>query len=251
MEPHKVLELGPDFDAPSLSDKPTEYFRKALKFALEHYGEEIERISSVKPENVTPDFFFKEYVWVVHATGFSAKAVGNFMPRLLEAYGPWETLSKESFGDVMERVKVVCNNPQKARAVQETARLMSDRVYGGDGASKEERWDEFKTRMFTTTALAELPYIGKVTCFHLGRNVGLLDCVKPDLHFVRMAEHWGFADCTKMCESMQTWLEEETGEKLPLGVIDLILWYSASSWGTSEIKKPGKRLLMLVRHSWR
>jgi hypothetical protein len=108
-------------------------------------------------------------------------------------------------------------------------------VYSGDGASKEDRWAEFRERMFTTSALAELPYIGKVTCFHLGRNVGLLDCVKPDLHLVRMAEHWGFSDCTEMCKSMGA------GSGLPLGIVDLVTWYASSTFGTLEIKREGSR----------
>lgn len=235
MEPHKKLELGAE-KAPNLFGPPVEYFKDALEFAKKHYGNEIERISSVSVSSVDPEFFFKEYIWVVHATGFSAKAVSKFMDRLLKAYGPWETLADESFEDVMGRVKLVCNNQYKALAVQKTAKLLTNKILPKDGASKEERWEEFKKEMFSIEELTKLPYIGGVTCYHLGRNIGLLDCVKPDLHLVRMADHWGYANCVEMCKDMSR------GTGLPLGIVDLVLWYSASHWGTIDIKKSDARL---------
>lgn len=237
MEPHKQLPDGIEAFRPSIASGPVEYFKKAWEFANQYYGEEVARIGSVRFDDVTPEFFFREYIWVVHATGFSAKAVGKFIPRLLEAYGPWETLSGEFIGDVMVRVGKVCNNPQKAKAVLQTARLLKDRIYNGDGATKETRWSEFKSTITHPEMLAELPYIGKITCFHLGRNIGLLECVKPDLHLVRMAEHWGFSDCVAMCSAMR----DAVDPSIPLGVVDLALWYAASTFGTIEIKKEGQR----------
>lgn len=229
MEPHRNLEIGPDYDKPVLSDDPREYFKKALRFVREHYSEEFERISSVRFSEVTPDFFFREYVWVVHATGFSAKAVGRFMERLMPAYGAWDSLADETFDVVMSRVRSVCNNSAKAKAIWTTAGLMKDGI-------ESRGWDEWRqSKLSSPELLSKLPYVGKVTCFHLGRNVGLLDCVKPDLHLVRMAEHWGYSDCRSMCEDMGS------GHDLPLGMVDLVIWYAASTFGTSEIKRDGSR----------
>lgn len=236
MEPHRNLPAGIESFRPSLDDGPRAYYVSAMAFARRFYGAEMSQIESVKFGEVTPDHFFREYAWVVHASGFSAKAVSKFMPRLMAAYGPWETLAREFVGDMFERIKLVCNNLPKARAVQSMARMMSDRVYSGDGASAETRWREFRDSSLSDPAgLAELPYVGKVTCLHLARNIGLLECVKPDLHLVRMAGHWGFSDCAEMCRAMR-------GEDdVPLGIVDLALWYSASHWGTMEIRKPGSR----------
>lgn len=227
MEPHKVL---PDIEKhrPPLDRGPSAYFQKALEFARAYYSEEMDNISSVRFDDVTPDQFFREYVWVVHATGFSAKAVGNFMPRLMVAYGNFRSLSKEPFEDAFIRVKAVCNNRQKAAAVHKAAKLLEDGI-AHDG------WEEFRTkRLSTTDLLSGLPYVGKVTCFHLGRNVGLLECVKPDLHLIRMAKHWGFKDCESMCAAVRP-------EGMPLGIVDLVLWYAASTFGTLEIRADGER----------
>lgn len=209
---------------------PCAYFERAHAFVNKFYPEQLKAFSSVRFEDVDSDFFFREYTWVVHATGFSAKAVGRFMPRLVGAYGIWSDLAGEEFDDAFERVRKVCNNRPKAKAVWATAKQMAAEVgLAGHG------WDEFKEdRLSSPELLKALPYVGPVTCFHLARNIGLLECVKPDLHLVRMAEHWGFPGCVEMCEAMRP-------EGMPLGIVDLILWYAASTFGTIGIRKDGAR----------
>lgn len=228
MEPHKelgnILKYKPD-----LNDGPDEYFKKAYEFTTTFYQDVIDQISSVKIEDITPDFFFREYIFVVHATGFSAKAVGKFMPKLLVAYGSWNICGQKPFDEMMSEVKNVCNNPQKAKAVHSTSKKIVNEL-------REIDWEGWKLKNISTVEkIGELPYIGKITRYHLGRNVGLLECVKPDLHLVRMAEHWGFKNCEDMCRSMRG------TEDIPLGIIDLALWYLASSHGTLDIKKLGRR----------
>src|SRR5512135_63372 len=228
MEPHKALGSSTEAFRPPL-DSARAYFEKALVFARAFYAEEMNQIASVKHESVDSKFFFREYTWVVHATGFSAKAVGKFMPRLVEAYGPYNELAERSLEDATGRVKVVCNNPQKIKAVHATSRLLRDGI-------KKLGWTEFKKeKLSTPDKLKDLPYVGPVTCFHLARNIGLLDCVKPDLHLIRLAEHWKFKDCTTMCKAMGE------GSGLPLGIVDLVVWYAASTFGTLEVRKEGQR----------
>ena len=228
MEPHKNLGSSIDRFKPSL-DNPRDYFEKAYAFSKAFYQKEMDQISSVKHDEVDPTFFFNEYTWVVHATGFSAKAVGKFIPRLIDAYGPYFELASLNSDKAVERVKSVCNNPQKIKAVHKTSVLMLKGI-------QKNGWDKFKKENLShPKLLQDLPYIGPVTCFHLARNIGLLECVKPDLHLIRLADHWGFPDCISMCKSMGE------GYGLPLGIIDLVVWYAASSFGTIEIRKEGQR----------
>ena len=227
MEPHKQLGSTEIF-RPSF-DNPRAYFEKAHAFAREFYKEEMDQIASVKHDQVDEDLFFREYVWVVHATGFSAKAVGKFMPKLMDAYGYWDKLGCKDFDTAFERIKKVCTNPQKSKAIHSTAKLMVNEL-------NRVTWAEFrKERLSTPVLLKELPYIGPVTCYHLARNIGLLDCVKPDLHLIRLADHWGFPDCVTMCKAMGE------GSGLQLGIVDLVVWYAASHFGTIEIRKDGAR----------
>lgn len=229
MEPHRNIVTLVEF-RPNIADGPAAYFEQASVFVRKYYAEELARISSVKFYEVTPEFFFQEYVWVVHATGFSAKTVGNFMPRLMNAYGGWAKYSTRKFDEAFEEIRKICNNPQKAKAVHTTATLMHEARVDWD-----VYWTAYRQeKLSTPILLKELPYVGKVTCFHLARNIGLLEFVKPDLHLIRLANHWGFPDCTTMCEAVRP-------AGMPLGIVDLILWYACSTFGTLEIRKDGGR----------
>jgi hypothetical protein len=103
-------------------------------------------------------------------------------------------------------------------------------------------WEEYKNQNLSSPdLLKKLPYIGRITCFHLARNIGLLENVKPDLHLVRLAKHWGYKDCLVMCQDVQKNHEETNRERLPLGIIDLAIWYSASTFSTIKIRQEGDR----------
>jgi hypothetical protein len=224
MEPRKKYDPLFDPFKPDGTETPEQYFKKSFEFTTKFYLEEYERIRNTKFDELTPEFFFKEYIWVVHATGFSASAVGKFMPRLLEAYGDYRSLSSQTFEQSFPRVSIVCNNPQKSRAVHSTSVLMKREI---DSIG----WQSYRDQSLSTTdKLAGLPYIGKVTCNHLARNIGILDKVKPDLHLVRMADFWGFADSEAMISEMSK------AYCIPLGLADLCVWYYASTFGTQGFK---------------
>jgi len=240
MEPRKDLTPEEMADGPTPADSPDEYFRKARAFTEKYYWKEMVHIWSTKFEEVGPNHFFLEYVWVVHATGFNAKVVAKLMPRLTAAYGigedgsGWDRLGRDDEGSMLSRVLKVCNNPQKAKAVHSTAKLMADAMFPAD-VGKTESWEDFRQRRLSSPELlTKLPYVGKITCKHLARNIGILECVKPDLHLVRLADHWGFKDCDEMCLAMKP-------SEMPLGIVDLILWYASSTFGTLAARKEGER----------
>ena len=64
--------------------------------------------------------------------------------------------------------------------------------------------------------LETLPFIGKITKYHLAKNLGL-DFCKPDRHLERIAKQYNTTPeilCKQICES--------TGERI--GVVDIVLW---------------------------
>jgi endonuclease III len=232
MEPHKNIPNKVAY-IPA-TDDVYEYFQCGRRLVKDYYSQVEEDITNKNFTSLTHEAFFTEYVWVVHATGFSAKAVGKFMPNLLKAYGSIEECSRLSFDEVFDRVRKVCNNNQKAKAVKKMAESL-------DKAVKSD-WNKYKNdELSNVEKLADLPYIGKVTCFHLGRNIGHTECVKPDLHLIRMAEHWGYESPLEMCKDIQIRHEKETGETVSLGIVDLTFWYMASTLGTLDIRKEGQR----------
>ena len=223
MEPHRPLPASIKKHQSSLQDSPKEYFKKAYAFVKKFHRQELDFIQSTKFEKVDEDFFFKEYIWVVYASGFSAKVVSKMHPQLVDAFGYFDQLSQRNFDGVFDRVKSICKNRQKAKAVHSMAVLMSLKL-------ETQIWDEFKnSELNSPEKLVKLPYIGKITCYHLARNIGLLNFVKPDLHLVRMADHWGCANAVELCKAVQP-------KGMPLGIVDLIFWYAASTFGTIEIK---------------
>lgn len=224
MEPRRDIDFIDSALTPTSNDDSQTYFNKAKAFTQKYYSDVYHRISNTRFDDIDSEFFFREYVWVVHATGFSAKAVGGFMPRLLSAYVSPSHIAKESFSETMSRVQLVCNNKQKAEAVYKTSGLI-DRL----------GWDTFKsTYLSSIEKIQGLPYIGKVTCYHLGRNIGLLDSVKPDLHLIRLATHFGY-------DSPMTMIKAMSDEPIPLGLRDLCVWYYAATFGTIHLRQEGQR----------
>jgi len=229
VERHTTLDQNYHKYAPSECLNPKEWFEKAFQFGHEYYGSEITRASAVDFKKVSPSLFFSEYIWVVHATGFSAKAVSKFIERLSKAYGEYDTLSQKSIEEALMIVTPVVNNPPKIRAIWETSKLLNHGII-------LMGWEEFKnTKLNDLEKLQSLPYIGKVTKYHLGRNIGMLDCVKPDLHLVRLRKKFGYESEIEMIRDMSM------GHELPLGIADMIAWYYASTFGTSHMKNKGDR----------
>jgi hypothetical protein len=240
MEPRRDLTSEEMADGPTPSDSPEEYFRKARAFTEKHYRREMDHIWSTKFEEVGPNHFFLELTWVIHATGFNSKVVAKLMPRLTAAYGigedgsGWDRLGREDEDLMLSRVLKVCNNPQKAKAVHSTAKLMAGAMFPAD-VGRTESWEDFRQRRLSSPELlTKLPYVGKITCKHLARNIGILECVKPDLHLVRLADHWWFKDCDAMCLAMKP-------AEMPLGIVDLCLWFYASTFSTTWMKKDSGR----------
>lgn len=64
--------------------------------------------------------------------------------------------------------------------------------------------------------LQTIPFIGKITCYHLAKNLGH-DCVKPDRHLVRIAGQYNLTP-VELCEKISV----VTGEKKC--VVDIIIW---------------------------
>jgi hypothetical protein len=225
MELHRIIAIDRDKYNLSLQDSPLDYFAKAMDFVLTYYSEDFNRIASTKFDDVSPEFFFREYVWVVKVSGFNAKIISRIFPRLLVCYQPLFDMIVGKV-DALNSIDIginamnVFNNKRKTKAVIDTAFVLRDgiRKYG---------WEKYRdSELNTPEKLEKLPFIGGITKFHLARNCGLLHYVKPDLHLVRMSKVWGFISPIELCKAIQQRYD------MPLGLIDLVLFYSASTFGS-------------------
>src|ERR1700733_3630290 len=122
MEIHKNIKIENKYNI-SLKDDYKTYFEKGFKFVNDHYAEDFDRIKNTKFEEITPTFFFKEYIWVVNVSGFNSKIISKMFPDLLKAY---ETLFGFILGEnfystnMKENALKIFNNKRKADAIIKT-----------------------------------------------------------------------------------------------------------------------------------
>jgi thermostable 8-oxoguanine DNA glycosylase len=205
----------------SLDMDVREYFGGARKFAETNYAETVNRISNTKFHEMWSKEFFTEYVWCVYVSGFRAKTVSKIFTELMLVYSSPNS-PPEDHEYVKTRAMSLFANERKVDAVLKCKKMIGNEI-GTVG------WETFREdRLSTPELLQELPFIGPITCYHLARNIGLLQYVKPDVHLSRMAQRWGYESPQKMCD----YLGQSYG--LKPGIVDLILWYAASTFGTNN-----------------
>jgi hypothetical protein len=163
-----------------------------------------------RPEHLTPDIFWPEYVWVVYVGGLSARVVGKRFGELMEAFGPWD--SKRAF-------ELAVMNINRNRSKLRACRITRDYL-------QTMGWPRFKAEHLSSPGhMMLLPNIGPITRWHLARNLGF-DVVKPDIHLQRLAQAYGFPTPASMCGELGRRYNER------VGAVDLILWAYCAAVGT-------------------
>lgn len=157
------------------------------------YGHEIDWAQNVS-EVSDPLFFWREYAWVVLNSGMKNQV----------AAGIWQRVRPVVEGG--GSASLVFGHKGKAKAI--------DTVY----ATREQRLAEYLASVDKVEHLRTLPWIGRVTCWHLAKNVGL-DVAKPDRHLVRIAGSEGVAE---LCQR----LAAVTGDRV--ATVDLVIWRAAN-----------------------
>jgi hypothetical protein len=159
------------------------------------YSQEIEWQRNLRP-CADSEVFFMETCWVILNSGMKEQIARKIWNRIQDAWAVGQDIS-EVFGHTgkVAAIKYVRENK---------SRLFSEYLTADDKLSYLEK----------------IPFIGKITKYHLAKNLGH-DCVKPDRHLVRIAAMYG-KQPDEFCEK----LSEETREKKC--VIDIVLWRAAN-----------------------
>ena len=157
------------------------------------YGAEITWAQSVKPvdDAVT---FWAEFAWVVLNSGMK------------------EQIARQ----IWNRVRPAVENGRSAATVfgHKGKSAAIDYVY----ANRERLLGEYIIAVDKLAWLQGLPWIGKITCWHLAKNYGL-DCAKPDRHLVRIAGEEGpHALCARLAKA--------SGDRV--ATVDLVIWRAAN-----------------------
>ena len=174
--------------------------------AIPEWAFEIEHVRKTlsKPlSEITPDFFFQQYAYVVLCSYWKEQY----------ARKEWEKF-------------LTTGNPDVISNTRKRAAIMQGVSHAEEWLTNLKRyigWDNEATYMICY--LDNLPMIGPVTRYHLARNIGI-DCVKPDRHLIRLASEAGYnmqypqKAVERMCKDIQIGI----GNAEKLGTIDVVLW---------------------------
>lgn len=187
----------------------------AKKFVIYHgYSDEIDWQDSICFETVGQQTFLKEYTWVVLASGLSDKVVSKVYPKIASLVKNWNDLEfiENNFDSIYKNALSIFNNRLKISAILTTAILIEKTGY------------EKVKRNILTEGLSYLqlfPFIGKRTCYHLAKNIGL-SYAKPDRHLVRISDTIGYDTPNDLCQDLSDLIDEK------IQVVDLVLWRYAT-----------------------
>ena len=178
------------------------------------YEGELDWQGSLEFEAITEVDFLRETAWVVLSAGFKESIVRSIFPALSEAFLDWGSAREivEAKALCRQEALAVFASTAKIDAIIAIAQTV-DRV--GFGVVKAHIRDG------QTEYLQQFPFIGPVTRFHLGKNLGL-NVVKPDRHLVRLARVTGHDSPHELCSR----IARATGE--PVAVVDTVLWRYAT-----------------------
>jgi hypothetical protein len=185
-------------------------FESAKAYCEAEHPDEVDWAKSITPEtfrNLRSKQFLSEYCWVVYASGFSVSTIEKKFPDLKTAFRGFE-LEELTKMKSTKAVLAIFGNERKAIAFLK-----------GSKAIAQEGFPAFKKRLRSAGVdmLEDLPGIGKITKYHLAKNIGLIDEAKPDIWLVRAADA-----CSTSVQELVAFLGGKY--KMSRHVVDVILW---------------------------
>jgi hypothetical protein len=185
-------------------------FKVAKSYYEENYPSEpawAKSISSKTFRNMRSKQFLSHYCCVVYANGFKEAIIEALFPTLRTAFKEFD-LSALARMRSLKTVLKVFNNERKANSFLKGCKLIAD-----------EGFSVFKKRLRKegVDMLEHLPGIGKITKYHLAKNIGLVDEAKPDIWLVRAANA-----CSSTVEELVIFLSKKY--KMSRHTVDVILW---------------------------
>lgn len=161
------------------------------------YEDDVQWAENVQPVDL-PCKFVAEYCFVVLNSGMKAQV----------ASGIWRKV-KQAIRDG-QPIRSVFKHPGKSAAIERAIK---------EGVDWFERYQRISTVETKLSYLESLPWIGRITKWHLAKNLGL-EAMKPDRHLVRIF------GCEEMSRYGCARLAEETGDRI--GTVDYVIWRAAN-----------------------
>lgn len=156
--------------------------------------EELEAAMNIKPCDDAHEFL-EMYVWAVVHAGLSRQAAKVVEDRVRDAI------------DEGRDLRTVLRHDGKRQAIE---RMLED---------YETVFEDYQAAQDKISFLGNLPWVGKITKYHMAKYLGALDCMKPDLHVKRIASAYGAVH-----DELGREIQKATGDTL--AVIDTVLWFA-------------------------
>jgi len=168
------------------------------------FGDDItwaEGLAKVRPD---ADYVLREAAWVIVNSGFRFQVARRLWPGLEQAFRGFKVPAVNE--TCAPAALAVLNHPGKIGAIIRFAEVLHREGSEAIVALSQHPPD-----------LVCLPWIGKITCWHLAKVLGA-DVVKPDVHLQRAAQAAKTSSPLALCEAIRA----ELGDRLT--VIDSVLW---------------------------
>lgn len=190
------------------------YFFAKNKVVKEGYLSEIETQERVSFAEVDINFFIRETAWVILNAGMKEKVIRKVWPEISSAFLLWNNLD-----DVLAERKNCIHHALKYFNHKKKIHAIADSM----SFVKEIGFNNFKKIILSegVDSLEKLPYIGKITKYHLAKNIGF-NYSKPDRHLQRISDCLSFSNVHEMCKTISSTTYDNEN------VIDLVIWRYAT-----------------------
>ena len=178
------------------------------------YSWEIEWQANRSLDTLEESEFLGEYAWVVLNSGMREAVVRSRFPGVAAAFCHWRSASEIVAESQRCRAAALKHfaHAAKVDAIVRTAAKIADEGFRVIRAVIAAQGVDY---------LECLPYLGPVTKFHLGKNIGL-DVAKPDRHLSRLCSDLGYSSASELCSILST----ATGDSV--SVVDSVVWRYAT-----------------------
>jgi len=193
-----------------------DFYRKAKSFVdLAGFADEVIWQESRKFLDFTEPDFLCEAAWVILCSGFREAVVRKSFNYISLCFCDWESSSSIVENSNLCRTTALASfkNHRKIDAIISIA-------YHIDQIG----FEQFRSIVCGNPIeqLQVLPFIGPITSWHLGKNLGL-EVAKPDRHLIKIAQMLDFSDPHILCEN----IADATGDAV--STVDIVLWRFAAS----------------------
>ncbi|MDR2869892.1 MAG: hypothetical protein LBV04_05545 [Deferribacteraceae bacterium] len=188
-----------------------EFYKRAKQKVIDlGYENEIVWQTEQSPDHINEQTFLQEAAWVIYCSGFREETVRQHFNLISLCFCDWESAETIAKKKIMCISSAMCvfKNSRKHCAVAEVADIISNHGF----ANYKKKLNEN-----TLETLQQLPFIGKITSYHLAKNLGF-DIAKPDRHLTRLTKYFGYDNVNTLCKEISC----HSGD--PVRVVDLILW---------------------------